>query len=204
MSISELASGERHALTLGMPGVSNIYNAAAAVAAVVSLGVPFASAVGSLSGLRPPWGRYERLDLDGREVVLALGKNPASVAELVRIGVGADVDSVIVGVNDAVADGRDASWYWDVDMTPLLTGRRYMLTGTRRLDLALRLKYSAITGLQAAEPDNPVVDRPIDALTRMVAATPRGGRIFVVMTYTALLELRSALAARRLVSPMPA
>jgi hypothetical protein len=122
----------------------------------------------------------------------------------VRIGASADVDSVVVGVNDAIADGRDASWYWDVDVTPLLTGRPYLLTGTRRLDLALRLKYSA-AGIPLVEnPDARVVARPIDALIKMVAATPRGGRVFAVLTYTALLELRAALAARKLVPPMPA
>ena len=204
MTISDAASGAEQPLNLAMPGVSNAYNAVAAVAAVTALGVPFRSAVESLAGLRPPWGRYERVDIDGREVILALGKNPASVAELIRIGTSAEVDSVVVGVNDAVADGRDASWYWDVDLTPLLAGRAYLLTGTRRLDLALRLKYSAAHIWSAHAPDDAVVDRPADALSRMVAATAPGGRIFVVLTYTALLELRSALAARRLVPAMPA
>jgi len=204
MTLLDAASGTEQSLTLAMPGVSNAYNAVAAVTAVVALGVPFRSAAESLSGLRPPWGRYERLDIDGREVILSLGKNPASVAELVRIGASADVDTVVVGVNDAVADGRDASWYWDVDLAPLFAGRQFLLTGTRRLDLALRLKYSAVYAQHTSSPADATVDSPADALSRMVAATPPGGRVFVVLTYTALLELRSALAARMLLSPMPA
>jgi UDP-N-acetylmuramyl tripeptide synthase len=204
MTLLDAASGTEQSLTLAMPGVSNAYNAVAAVTAVVALGVPFGSAVKSLSGLRPPWGRYERVDIDGREVILSLGKNPASVAELVRIGASADVDSVVVGVNDAAADGRDASWYWDVDLAPLLAGRQFLLAGTRRLDLALRLKYSAAHAGHTSSPAASTADSPADALTRMVAATPPGGRVFVVLTYTALLELRSVLAARMLLPPMPA
>ena len=204
LTISNSASGAEQPLTLGMPGVSNAYNAVAAVTAVVALGVPFESAVASLSSLRPPWGRYERVDIDGREVILSLGKNPASVAELVRIGASADVDTVVVGVNDAAADGRDASWYWDVDLAPLLAGRQFLLAGTRRLDLALRLKYSAAHARHTQSPADAMADSPADALSRMVAATPLGGRVFAVLTYTALLELRSALAARMLLPPMPA
>ena len=204
MTLRETASGNEETLTLGMPGVSNVYNAAAAVAAVTAVGVPFDSAAAALSALRAPWGRYEHAEIDGREVVLALGKNPSSIAELVRIGAAAEVDGVIVGVNDAIADGRDASWYWDVDLMPLLAGRPYLLTGTRRFDLALRLKYSSASGESATQPDDALVDSPAKALRRMVSATPRGGRIFVVLTYTALLELRATLAARSLVPPMPA
>ena len=198
------AGGELRQVDLSLPGVSSAYNAAAAVAAVSNLGVPVRQAVDALGEVRSPWGRYENIVVDGRNVILALGKNPSSVAELVRIGASTPLDGVVVAVNDNIADGRDASWYWDVDISPLLAGRRYLLTGARRLDLALRLKYAAAERGEFAPPDGVVVAQSIDALDTLVAQTPTDGRILVLATYSAMLQLRSVLAARGLVAPLPA
>ncbi len=193
-----------HTLNLGLPGVSSAYNAAAALTAVASLGVPLESAVASLSSLLPPWGRYEHVDINGREVILALGKNPASLAELVRIGSTAEIDAVLVAVNDAIADGRDASWYWDVDLSPLLVGRHYVLTGSRRLDLALRLKYAPDGRVDPGLLNGSIAELPAIGLDRLIEESPPGSRILAVLTYTALIELRGVLAKRGLVQPAPA
>jgi len=72
----------------------------------------------------------------------------------------------------------------------LLAGRTRSLTvsGTRAWDMALRLKYA---GLDCV-PD--VAEEPAEALRRALKATPEGGSLYVIPTYTAMLKVRGLLA----------
>ena len=48
----------------------------------------------------------------------------------------------VVALNDAIADGRDVSWIWDVDFEPLLERLEHVVaTGERAAELALRFRY---------------------------------------------------------------
>jgi UDP-N-acetylmuramyl tripeptide synthase len=106
---------------------------------------------------------------------------------------GADCD-VALFLNDDIADGRDVSWIWDVDFD-LLMGKVRSLTvsGTRAWDMALRLKYAGMGSLPQVEEDSTA------ALRRALKATPNDGSLYVIPTYTAMLEVRALLArwARR-------
>ena len=54
---------------------------------------------------------------------MLLIKNPAGANEAVRTLVeGAAPTVAVIALNDAIADGRDVSWIWDVDFEPLLAG----------------------------------------------------------------------------------
>ena len=191
-------------VTVRLVGTGNAYNAAAAVAAAVGLGVDQETAVALLADASGPFGRFETLELDGRHVVLSLVKNPASLDEVTRVGTGATADAVLFAVNDTFADGRDVSWYWDVNPAALVTGRVFAISGSRAADLLVRLKYQLLDdpGLELPGLIG-VFDRPSEGLARLVAATPPGGTILIVATYTALLGLRAELAARGLVHAMP-
>src|SRR5207253_1035418 len=49
----------------------------------------------------------------------------------------------VIALNDAIADGKDVSWIWDVDFEPLLEGlERVVAAGDRAAELALRCKYA--------------------------------------------------------------
>jgi UDP-N-acetylmuramyl tripeptide synthase len=160
--------------------------------------------VAALAGASAPFGRWETLEIDGRHVVLSLVKNPASLDEVSRVGTEAAVDAVLFAVNDSHADGRDVSWYWDVNPVALLAGRLFAVSGTRASDLLLRFKYllgdgqgSELTGMIGS------FARPTDGLTRLISATPVGGTVLVAATYTAMLGIRSELVTRALVPAMP-
>lgn len=197
------AEGER-LVEIRLPGLGNAYNAAAAVTAAAVLGVAPETAITALAGASVPFGRFEELGIDGRRVVLALVKNPASLAELTRIGVESAVDTVLFALNDAFADGRDVSWYWDASPAAMLRDHVFVVSGRRAADFVLRLRYDLLDdraqelrGLVAT------VDPPAEGLARAVAATPVGGTVFVIATYTALLGLRAGLVERGLVPAMP-
>ena len=184
--------------------MSNAYNAAAAVAAALSVGVSDDRAVQALADASPAFGRFEDVMVDDRRVVLALGKNPASLAELTRVGLELNVSAVLFAVNDGFADGQDVSWFWDVDVSPLLDGRPFAVSGDRATDFLLRLKHGTSGGDQRV-PHGLVdtADDPMEALHSVVAATESGGTVLVVATYTALLRLRHGLVGRSLLPDRP-
>ena len=105
-------------------------------------------------------------------------------------GEGADAH-LLLFLNDGIADGRDISWIWDADYE-LVAARvaSVVVSGTRADELALRLKYADLP----VEPQ--VVHKTADALNVALAQTPPGAMLYVVPTYTAMLEVRELLAKR--------
>ncbi len=199
---AEGGTGEEVALRL--PGLGNAYNAAGAVAAAIGMGLDARASVRALATAVPPFARFEHFTVDGRTVVLTLLKNPATMAELTSVAQDAPVDRIVVALNDAFADGRDVSWYWDCSPADLVAGRPYRLTGRRAADFAVRLKYATCED-PAVAPLNylGLVDDPTEAVDRTIAEAPAGGTVLVVATYTALLGIRAAFAERGAVPPMP-
>ena len=103
----------------------------------------------------------------------------------------------VVSLNDAIADGQDVSWIWDVDFEPLIAGLdRLVASGDRAPELALRFTY----GGMAAEMVEvvPELDRALD---RGLELTPDGGELVVLPTYTAMLALRKIVSERGYVRP---
>ncbi len=183
---------------LALPGLYNVYNALAAAGVAYALGTPVDEIVAGLERFTAAFGRFERIEADGREIVMLLIKNPAGANEVVRTLIDAEVPSVVVvALNDAIADGRDVSWIWDVDFEPLLERvERVIVTGERAAELGLRFLYG---GLPEASLE--VVDSLDQALTRGLEHVPVGGRLVVLPTYTAMLALRAIAADRGLVRP---
>src|SRR5438105_4818380 len=91
----------------------------------------------------------------------------------------------------------DVSWIWDVDFETLArAAARIVVCGDRALDLALRLKYAQVDAGRME-----VVKGWSAALDRAVQGTPPGQTLFVLATYTAMLELRAVLAHKGSLQP---
>jgi UDP-N-acetylmuramyl tripeptide synthase len=183
-------------LQLQIPGLYNAYNALAAAAGAATIGVPAATISAALRDYRSAFGRIERVTYRGHDLTLALVKNPVGFNETLRmLTIATDGLTVptLIAINDLTADGRDVSWLWDVDFELLADGPAPLsTTGIRGADMANRLKYA---GLHA----NRIY--PLDAdlatgLDTFVDALPAGSPGYVLLTYTALLGLRQALADR--------
>ena len=129
---------------LGLPGLYNVYNGLAAAALSRALGATLEEIARGLESAPPAFGRAERIDLGNRRLLLLLIKNPAGANEVVRTVVAAEAPRVaVVALNDAIADGRDVSWIWDVDFEPLLEClERVVVSGGRAAELALRFTYA--------------------------------------------------------------
>jgi lipid II isoglutaminyl synthase (glutamine-hydrolysing) len=180
-------------LDLPLPGLYNVYNAVAAAATALELGVPLATIDQALEGFGGAFGRVETIPMDGRRVSILLIKNPAGANEVLRTLTLEDGRlDLWLALNDRIADGRDVSWIWDADFE-VLAGRvrRATCAGTRAEEMALRLKYAGIDAEIEVERE---LERSLDAA---VAGTD-SERLFALPTYTALLELRDLLARRGL------
>jgi UDP-N-acetylmuramyl tripeptide synthase len=184
-------------VSLPLPGLYNVYNALGAAAAATSLGIDIDRIASSLATVTPAFGRMERLDIVGREVYVALAKNPAGLNEVLRtLGASEGPLHLMVMLNDNIADGRDVSWIWDADVE-MLRDRvaSVVFGGVRAEDMALRFKYAGIIGPEPG-PDWEINHDASAGFDRALAMTPSGGHLFVVPTYTALLDVYRALARK--------
>ena len=115
-------------LRLPLPGLYNVYNALAALAAALELGI------GLERDRRRPWpacgpssAASRRSRSTGNPVSILLIKNPAGANEVLRtlrLEAGDGGLDLWIALNDRIADGRDVSWVWDADFE--------LLAGTRR------------------------------------------------------------------------
>ena len=193
-SIAATIAGTRIEMPLG--GLYNCYNVLAAFAAGQAIGLEPGYIAERLRSFRAAFGRQERIDYQGRHLILVLSKNPAGFNETVRTAVDlANGRNFLIGLNDRKADGTDVSWIWDVDFE-LLKDRDALVipTGGRANDLAVRLKYA---GVKAEEPQI----EPGQALDLMIKCTKEGDTVHVLCTYTAMLDLRAELVRRGSASP---
>ena len=192
--------GEQIATGLRLEGLYNTFNAASALATVRMIldagpaagfpadGAPAPSTaelVSALSRVKPAFGRGEQLELDGEPLELVLVKNPAGF----RLGLAsfeAQGVETMIAINDQYADGRDMSWLWDVDFESLAERGVDTVSGTRAWDMALRLEHDDVEVRHVDED----LGRALREFRSRTTGSPR--RIFC--TYTAMLELRRALA----------
>jgi len=193
----ETPEGARR-VELAVPGLYNVYNALAAASLARALGFRLDEVVAGLEGFSAAFGRFERIALGDRTLLVLLIKNPAGANEVVRTLVAAGAPKLLlVALNDELADGRDVSWIWDVDFEPLLGGlERLVATGERAAELALRFKYA---GLPSESID--VVPELDAALDHGLELTAAGSELVALATYTAMLALRDLVARRGFVRP---
>jgi len=185
-------------IRLPLPGLYNVYNALAAASLASALGAGLDETKAGLERFGAAFGRFERIAVGDRTLLMLLIKNPAGANEAIRTLVAGGAPSIaVIALNDAIADGKDVSWIWDVDFEPLLDGLdRLVATGDRAAELGLRGKYGGLD--EAAIEVVPELERALD---RGLALTPGGGELVLLPTYTAMLALRAIVAERGFVRP---
>jgi lipid II isoglutaminyl synthase (glutamine-hydrolysing) len=188
----------RERVRLALPGLYNVYNALAAASLARALGASPDEIYAGLERFSAAFGRFERIAIGDKKLLMLLVKNPAGANEVVRTLVaGGAPTRLVIALNDAIADGRDVSWIWDVDFEPLIDGlERLVATGDRAAELALRFKYGGLD------------ERLIEVVPSLEAGLDRGleltepdGELVVLPTYTAMLGLRELVAGRGFVRP---
>lgn len=179
---------------VGLPGLYNVYNALAAVAAGCAAEIGLPAIAEGIEDARAVFGRSERIRLNDGEFSMLLIKNPTGANEVLRTL--ADEASrsgpldLWLGLNDRIADGRDISWIWDADFEVLAQSvGRVTCSGTRAPEMALRLKY-------AGWPTDAIVVDPNLERSLTAAVGAADGTLYAMPTYTAMLEARGAIAEK--------
>jgi len=184
-------------IDLSLPGLYNVYNALAASALALTLGAGLEAIRDGLEEFSAAFGRFERIPSGTKKIVMLLIKNPAGANEVLRTLEAGVPPVLVLALNDAIADGQDVSWIWDVDFEPVLGHvERVIATGDRAAELALRLVYGGLPKerLEVVPSLEPALDRGLEL-------TEAGVELVVLPTYTAMLALRGILADRGLVRP---
>ncbi|PSR24091.1 MAG: DUF1727 domain-containing protein [Sulfobacillus acidophilus] len=190
--------GEVRAFAWLAPGLYNLYNEVAAVATACALDIPLEVAQASLAKFRPAFGRMEMVMAGRKRLWLALVKNPVGFNQVLA-AVAEDADesyAMMVVINDRYADGRDVSWLWDVDFEhwmPRLSPQHWYISGLRAHDMAVRLKYAGLLDGSARVEESIAIS--LDRALKDVGTDT----LYVLPTYTAMLEVRQLLSQRGLV-----
>ena len=180
-------------LKTSLPGLYNVYNALAAISAALALGLKVDVIKKALSSAQAAFGRTERIELEGKKLLIALVKNPSGFNEVLRtLFAKHEEKHILIAINDLIADGRDVSWLWDVDFETLGATRTKNLTvsGIRATEMALRIKYAGSKYLMEIEEDLE------QALEKSLEKLSHGETLYVLPTYTALLNLKKILAEK--------
>jgi UDP-N-acetylmuramyl tripeptide synthase len=175
---------------LHLPGLYNVYNALAAVAVCSALGIRRESVVRGLETFTAAFGRLERIQVEDRQLFLALVKNPVGFTEVLRTVLAPPGRrTLLIAINDLFADGTDVSWLWDVEFERLQERVNVAVcSGRRAEDMAVRLKYAGV------EPDRIRIENDLRrALELALAAAEPTETVYVLPTYTAMLAMRDIL-----------
>ncbi len=179
-------------INLPIPGIYHIYDFLAAFLISQSLKIPSDKMLQSLKNYSPAFGRVEKIKLGSKDAWIFLIKNPFG-ASLVFKTVSNNLekgDLLFLALNDNFADGTDVSWIWDREFEALgvkSKGLKVYAAGTRAEDLALRLNYAGF-GKESIIIENDI-EKALNKIRKEDAK-----RIFIMPTYTALLELQKNLA----------
>lgn len=181
-------------LTLNIAGGYNVDNAVAALSAKFLMGNLADSEAKSLKDFGSAFGRSERFNFALKDGYIFLIKNPAGATQVIGSVVPnlKPEDTLLIALNDNFADGKDVSWIWDIKLEGLKIKDerlKIFVSGSRAYDMALRLKYAG------TEEKNLVIEQDLEkGFNKAVKETE--GKLFVLPTYTALMELQRILVKK--------
>lgn len=186
-SFSVLIHDQPYPVSLLLPGLYHIYDFLAAFYTGHELGFSTESMILSLKSYSPAFGRVEKLPFG----YIFLIKNPAGATQVFET-IAPNIkpnDRLLLALNDNIADGTDVSWIWDAQfelLQPATDNLQTICSGKRADDLAVRLKYTGFDSKRLmVEPDLKKAFRE--------ARKDLKGQLFILPTYTAMLELQSIL-----------
>lgn len=194
-----------------MFGIYNRYNInAAALLLQKAFGVSEDSIKKTLDAFAPAFGRQEKIEYGGKNIFLLLSKNPTGFNQSIQAilenhhsviasNAKQSPDSgpnILLLLNDRIPDGRDVSWIWDVEFEKLSEKSKHItVSGDRCYDMALRLKYceSQVAGRKS----NFKIEENLNAAINLaVSETSTSDTLYILATYSAMLETRRILTGR--------
>ena len=166
--------------------IYNIYNFVAVIACLSIYSIDTKTMQKALSTFALNNGRLEEITIKNTPTIINLAKNPTGANVSLRIlNEDEEEKELLFVLNDALADGRDVSWIWDINFDNLNKVNKIITSGTRGYDMAIRIKTSGF-------PINKIetylnLDEAIKNLYK------NSTKIYVIANYTALQPTRQEL-----------
>lgn len=159
----------------------SVYNTLSAYAALRTAGIPLYNLKKSAETFDYGNNREGTFLIHESSVHLHLAKNPVGFQQKISLILkDSQPKDIIIQINDSWQDGEDISWLWDVDFKYLkyANTRTIVTAGSRRLDMALRLKYEDIS-----------CDSAKDIRTAVEALSLGGtGNLYIIVNYSGLFH----------------
>jgi len=180
-------------LEIPLPGLHNVYNAAAAIGAAMASGFELDHLQSAFTHLRPAFGRLEKIQAGDKNIYLSFVKNPTSFNLMLRlIAQHPGEKHLLLAASHTVVDGEDFAWLWDVEMEEIAaTIRDVVCSGNKPEELALRLKYAEVP----TDRITLIADREA-ALDAALKNVEPGGTLYIMSGYTPTHELRRIMQKR--------
>ena len=189
---------EIYASQTTIPGLHNLYNLTAAIAASGCFTeqkgkeLSLESLCKAAQTAKPAFGRMEKIPIADKSICFTLLKNPMSMERaLATMTQAEDIGAVYMLLNSHEADGRDISWLWDVDFETQRYPAHVYVSGERSGDLYLRLIYAGV-------PEENVTHASLrecaDTVEKALADCQPGQCLYVLHNYSPMLQLRDALS----------
>jgi len=191
--ISFIVNGKEK-IAVPMSGIYNIYNVLASIAVASEIGIDQKIIKKSLNNFLPAFGRMEKFEFKNREFRITLIKNPAGANAVIETLKQIPQKNIMIFLNDKIADGTDVSWIWDVDLEKMGSINNLACGGTRVYDLALRFKYANFDTKKIT-----IIQDFWQSVEYMIEKTAKNDKIYILPTYTAMLELHKILENKGLV-----
>lgn len=179
-----------------LPGIYNQYNTLACVLVLRQIGIPDNDIEDSFKQFKPAFGRQEVVEYRGKKVQIFLSKNPTSFNQSFQTISELGAQVLLIVLNDRIPDGRDISWIWDVDLPEINKFQKIIVSGDRVYDMALRLKYD----LSDSDFQSKIKlhENLKAALGEGVGLLNDNQTLFILPTYSAMLESRKILTGKKI------
>ncbi len=180
-------------LEIPLPGLHNVYNAAAAIGASLAAGLDKEKMPTALANIQPAFGRLEKIQAGDATIYLSFVKNPTSFNLMLRlIAQHSGQKHLLLAASHTLVDGEDFSWLWDVDIEEIAPAiADVVCSGNKPEELAMRLKYSDVP----VDKIHMIADREAALDAALKNAGP-GGTLYILCSYTPTHEFRRIMQKR--------
>ncbi|MBN1331864.1 DUF1727 domain-containing protein [Candidatus Dojkabacteria bacterium] len=181
---------------LKIPGIFHVYNAVAAIIAAKQMNVSQKAVQDAFKSFKPAFGRGEELKFGDLNFKILLIKNPAGFSLTLDMLSNVENPSILLILNDRIADGRDVSWIWDAEVEKLakIKPGNVFISGTRADDMALRVRYCENLEKKKIRT---VIEKDLKKMVEIIQnEIEKGETVFVLPTYTSMNEFRKVLGKK--------
>jgi UDP-N-acetylmuramyl tripeptide synthase len=180
-------------LEIALPGLHNVYNAAAAIGASLAAGFDKEKLAAALVSIKPAFGRLERIQAGDQTIYLSFVKNPTSFNLILRlIAQHPGKKHVLLAASHTIVDGEDFSWLWDIEVEEVAQDiADVVCSGNKPEELAMRLKYAEMPVDKISQ--NADLESALESALKNAGP---GGTLYILSSYTPTNELRRMMQKR--------